>query len=139
MTWKTTFLHKELPASPSSINILKEASPVSLPSEYYELLAFTNGGEWELSEQPYVFIPDAVETVCASITNKEYEEFFPGFIMIGSNGAGEFISLDIRQTEPWPVVAINMTDIDLDGSVMLVTDNFQTFLGLLGIKSQELD
>ena len=139
MNWKNNCLHKLAPATIASLNKLKEATHVSLPTEYYELLSFTNGGEWELAVQPYLFISDSTETVSDAIKSKDYEEFFPGFIMIGSNGAGEFISLDIRQIQPYPVVAIDMTNSDLSETVLIIAESFQSFLKLLGTRSPELD
>ena len=134
MRWKTKVLFNVGPATPDAIKKLKLASPVELPQSYFEFLEFSNSGEWDLELQPYLFVSDSAETVTSSIANREYEEFFPGFIMIGSNGAGEYISFDIRENRPWPVVAIDMTNIDLSESVLPIALDFNSFLDHLGIE-----
>ena len=60
-------------------------------------------------------------------------EFFPGFLVIGSNGGGEYVAFDMRGSEPWPVVSLDMTNIDLTESVQLIAEDFDTFLSLVGI------
>jgi len=137
MRWKTKTLFNSKPATHEAITKLKLASPVDLPESYLEFLEFSNSGEWDLELQPFVFVSDSAETVTSSIANREYEEFFPGFIMIGSNGAGEYISFDTRQDRPWPVVAIDKTNTDLSESVLRISPDFETFLDHLGFEPSE--
>jgi hypothetical protein len=53
-----------------------------------------------LAVQPYLAILDSAEEVAASILRGEHDEFYPGFLMIGSNGGGEYIALDARSPTP---------------------------------------
>lgn len=75
---------------------------------------------------------DSAEEVASAIRDGNLREFFDGFLMIGSDGAGEHIALDIRGMEPWPVVAVDMTNIDLDESVMVIASDFDAFYQLMG-------
>ena len=93
--------HAVAGASDEAINHLRQAVPFRLPESYLLLLRVTNGGEGPLGRQPCYFQLDSAETVADSALNKTHEEFFPGFLMIGSNGAGEFIT---RTSETFRVV-----------------------------------
>jgi hypothetical protein len=54
--------------------------------------------------------------------------------MFGSNGGGDYIGFDLRANEPWPVVAVDMTNIDLTESVQLISVEFNAFLSLVGLR-----
>ena len=58
--------------------------------------------------------------------------------MIGSNGGGEFVAFDARTPGPLAVVAIDMTNIDLDESVLPIASDFNAFIDLIGIETPEL-
>ena len=121
------------PASDASLARLRRSSPVDLPQSYCALLAYSDGGEGPLQVQPLWFQLDPSDVTADAIERRQYNEFFPGFVIIGSNGAGEYIALDIRGTSPWPVVAIDMTNPDLDESVLTVSPCFDGFLELIGL------
>lgn len=126
-------------ASTLAIDHLLSVTPAELPKSYLSLLRLSNGGEGELAVQPYLAILDDAETVAQSIERAEHEEFFPGFVIIGSNGGGEYIALDTRKSPPWPVVALDMVNGDLDETVLPIAPDFDAFIELLGIESPELE
>jgi hypothetical protein len=66
-----------------------------------------------------------------------YREFFPGLFVIGGNGGGEAIALDVRGAEPWPVVYFDMTNIDLQESVQPLAPDFDSFIAIIGLAGDE--
>ena len=119
-------------ADDGAINRLTASSPVELPSEYLLFLRQSNGGEGPLPVQPFYFHACSAGDVALTMEQKRHEEFFPGFIMIGSNGGGEYVAFDIRESAPWPVVAIDMTNINLAESVQEIAPNFSAFSEMIG-------
>ena len=87
-------------ASPEAIARLRATASAILPESYFALLTVTNGGEGPLARQPCYFQLDSAEVVADSIVTGQHEEFFRGFLVIGSNGGGEFVAFDIRTSEP---------------------------------------
>jgi SMI1 / KNR4 family (SUKH-1) len=130
--------HAVAGASESAIEQLCRAVLCPLPASYLALLRTTNGGEGPLARQPYYVLLDSAENVADAAKGKHHEEFFPGFVVIGSNGGGEFIALDARTPGPLAVVAIDMTNIDLDESVLPIASDFDAFINLLGILVRDL-
>jgi hypothetical protein len=57
--------------------------------------------------------------------------------MFGGNGGKEYIAFDLRGSQPWPVVAIDMTNIDISENVMFVARDFQAFLSFVGTVAEE--
>jgi hypothetical protein len=47
------------------------------------------------------------------------------------------IALDARKPGTLPVVAIDMTNIDLDESVLPIASDFVAFIDLIGIEAQD--
>lgn len=45
---------------------------------------------------------------------------------------GEYIALDLRGPKPLPVVAIDISNIDLSESVLSVAADFPSFLAIMG-------
>lgn len=121
-------------ASNDALQSLRAVVGVNLPIEYFELLAYSNGGEGALPISPFNFCLDSAEDATNNKVEKIYEEFFPGFFVFGGSGSGEYIAFDLRASEPWPIVAIDMTNIDLDESVDLIAKDFPTFLALVGVE-----
>ena len=125
-------------ASNEELRALQDGLSIELPASYLALLAQTNGGEGPLAVQPYHFALDEAAYVLGTAQSDRLEEFFPGFLVFGSNGGTAYIALDRRGVPPWPVVAIDMTNIDLQESVLAVAPSFDEFLELVGIESSEL-
>ncbi len=126
-------------ASKAELQALQDGVSVELPESYIALLALSNGGEGPLAVQPYYFALDEADYVLRTAQSGRLEEFFPGFLVFGSNGGGEYIALDAREQSPWPVVALDMTNGDLDDTVLAVAPNFDAFLELVGIESPDLE
>lgn len=126
-------------ASQAELQALQDGLSVELPESYVALLALTNGGEGPLAVQPYHFALDEADYVLRTAQSGRLEEFFPGFLVFGSNGGGEYIALDARGQAPWPVVALDMTNGDLDETVLAIAPDFDTFLDLVGIESPDLE
>lgn len=54
---------------------LREVMPKDLPSTYFQLLAFSNGGEEPLPVPPYNFCNDDGERAAKQIADKAFDEF----------------------------------------------------------------
>ena len=119
-------------ASEAAIASLRTNAGCALPSEYLELLAYSNGGEGPLAASPFNLCLFSAEEATKLKKEGTYDEFFPGFFMFGGSGGGEYIAFDLRAIEPWPVVAIDMTNIDLAESVEFIAKTFNDFLSLVG-------
>jgi hypothetical protein len=118
-------------ARAEALNRLRNAAPIALPESYYEFLAFSDGGEGPLSKQPLYFQLDPVEVALKTFERGLRDVFFPGFVIIGSNGGGEYVAFDARGSAPWPTVSIDMTNTDLEESVWFIAATFDEFLALL--------
>jgi SMI1/KNR4 family protein SUKH-1 len=105
---RMSILDRDWLAAPGASDIAIEehcnASPFRLPPSYLSLLRTTNGGEGPLACQPYHLQLDPAETVVETAASRRHEEFFPGFLVIGSNGGGEFIAFDARTPGPMAIV-----------------------------------
>jgi hypothetical protein len=53
------------------------------------------------------------------------------------NGGGEVIGFDLRGQSPFPIVAVDITNIDLNESILLVAPSFDAFIGLIGLEQQD--
>ncbi len=124
--------HPAPKATEASLARLVAASPIELPSEYLRFLAYSNGGEGPLGLQPYYFQIDSADEAALALEDHRHEEFFPGFVIIGSSGGGEYVGLDVRGSSPWPVVALDMTNSNLDESVLVIASSFAAFIDLVG-------
>lgn len=110
---------------------LADVSGNRLPVDYFDFLRFSNGGEGPLSVQPMWLILDDVDTVAQALRDKAFEEFFPGLIVIGSNGSGEGIAFDFRENAVSKIVYFDLVDIDLDESIQPLAPSFHDLLGLI--------
>ncbi|TWT72753.1 SMI1 / KNR4 family protein [Posidoniimonas polymericola] len=118
-------------ATSESIAELRSEFGDSLPESYCEFLSWSDGGEGSLSVQPYNLCLDSAPDTVRHWRDATYQEFFPGFIVIGSNGAGEYIAFDTRSTAPWPVVALDMTNSNLTESVLPIASTFDELVDLI--------
>lgn len=123
--------HKFDGASEAAINRLTSVAPLPLPESYLALLRFSNGGEGPLPVQPWNFCLDTAEFAATAEQDGAQKEFFPGLFVIGSNGGGEAIALNAA-ADPHSVVMYDMTNCDLDESVVTLAPDFDTFLGMVG-------
>lgn len=122
-------------ATKDAISALRSVSPIGMPARYYDLLAFSNGGEGPLPVQPYYFCLDTAEMAVDAARIGDCKEFFAEFFVFGSNGGGAFIAFDMRADAPWPVVAIDMTNIDLKEGVVPIAPDFERFVAMIGLEA----
>jgi hypothetical protein len=120
-------------ATDAAIEKLWSVAPSSLPQSYFTLLSSSNGGEGDLPVQPWWFALDSAEDAAEAKRSGTFKKFFPGFFVIGSNGAGEAIAFDLRLTGSRPIVAVDMTNIDLDESVLPIAPDFDAFIEMIGL------
>jgi len=120
-------------ASGAAIAGLRAVTPASLPETYFSFLAFSNGGEGPLPVQPLWLSLYSAEDVAAIAEQGTFDEFFPGLFVIGSNGAGEGVAFDLRVSEPYPLVAFDMTNADLAESILPIAPHFGAALELIGL------
>ncbi len=125
-------------ASYDALHALRKHAGVNLPDEYYQLLAYSNGGEGSLPISPFNFCLDTAEYATKNKLDKNYEEFFPGFFVFGTSGGGDYIAFDLRTSEPWPIVSIDMTNIDLAESVDMIAVDFSSFLAQIGMEKTDV-
>ena len=123
-------------ASSDAIAALKSIAPADLPESYYALLSFSNGGEGPLAVQPLWFQLYPAEETARIERDGTFREFFEGLFVIGGNGGGEALAFDLRRGEPYPLVAFDMTNINLTESVQPVASSFDAALELIGQDDQ---
>lgn len=119
-------------ASAEELAALIAAAPVALPESYLQLLRATNGGEGPLPVQPLWLVLYPAKEVAQIQREATFKEFFPGFFVIGGNGGGEAVAFDLRAPSSMPVVAFDMTNIDLTESVRPLAASFDGLLDLMG-------
>ncbi|HET9336653.1 MAG TPA: SMI1/KNR4 family protein [Sphingomicrobium sp.] len=118
-------------ASAEEIEQLKSVAPVELPDSYFQLLAYSNGGEGPLPVDPFNLCLDPIPQVIEGIQTGNFgQNEFAGFIVFGGNGGGEYLAFDTRGNEPWPVVYIDM--VAGPDSAEMVTPTFDAFIELIG-------
>ncbi|HXH78916.1 SMI1/KNR4 family protein [Nocardioides sp.] len=92
-------------SSPDDIHAAELELGVAFPEDYREWLLSVNGIEASFGE---VFLMlYSLEDVVALTRASEPEERLPGYVAIGSDGGGESLALDFRQSQS-PVVMVNM-------------------------------
>lgn len=122
---------KNEPASSEALQALRQAVKAELPSEYFDLLAFSNGGEGPLAIPPWNFCLDSAEQATKYVLLKN---FFEGFFVFGGDGGGELIAFDMRGAKPWPIVSIDAANADLDEGAEVIAENFFAFLVAVGVE-----
>jgi hypothetical protein len=127
--------YRMAPASEEKLAELTRISPIQLPDGYLDLLRFSNGGEGPLPVQPLNLCLYPVEEVIQVETEGTFKEHFPGLFVIGGNGGGEAIALDARDSQPWPVVSFDMTNIEIEKSVLSIASDFNAFADLIGLEA----
>lgn len=74
---------------------------------------------------------DNTASVAHSLREGTFAEFFPGLVVIGSNGAGEAIAFDFRQGVANGIVCFDMTNIDLTESIRHLAASFTELMSLV--------
>lgn len=106
-----------------------------LPAEYLELLANSNGGEGCLDIAPYSFVLDPAEKAAAHHQARTYGKHAPGLFVFGGDGGNRLIAFDMRDSKPWPIVAIDLDHPDPAASMAKVTADFALFLTHIGVQA----
>jgi len=119
-------------ASPAAVNLLRSVAPTDIPSGLIELLHHTDGGEGPLPVQPLWFCLYPAAEIAQIEREGNFKEIFPDLFVIGGNGGGEAIAIDFRESGMSPVIAFDMTNIDLKESIVKIADDFDAFLELIG-------
>lgn len=128
--------HKAQGASSAALAQLRSVAPLELPESYFSLLAFSNGGEGPLAVQPFWLCLYPAEEVAQIEQDGDFREFFDKFFVIGGNGGGEAVAFDLRESAPYPLVAFDMTNIDLSQSVLQIAPSFDDALAFIGRNQQ---
>ncbi len=85
--------------------------------------------------QPCYLCLDASRTVAERIEAKNHgQEDLQGFLIIGSNGGGEYIAFDTRNGAPWPIVMIDM--VAGGDSAEVIAPDFETFYHRIGVEEE---
>lgn len=125
-------------ASPEALSGLRVVSPASLPESYYALLAYSNGGEGPLCVQPLWLSLFPSEEVVRLLLAGTFRDGFPNLLVIGSNGAGEAVAFDLGASEPYPVVAFDMSNGEGAEAIQPMADSFDELLDLIGYDEEAI-
>ncbi|MNB78350.1 hypothetical protein D3C75_250520 [compost metagenome] len=117
-------------ASAGALDTLRAAAPRELPSEYYRLLEYSNGGEGPLPDPLFNFCLDPAETASDFEQIGMFAKTAPGLFVFGGDGGGQLFALNLRVAAPWPIVTFD--GVDPDGSMQTVANSFAEFMALIG-------
>ncbi|MFT3688814.1 SMI1/KNR4 family protein [Paenirhodobacter sp.] len=109
------------------------ASRLALPEDYLSFLRVSNGGQGPLPVEPFWLVLDSADTVIDTLADGTFTQFFPSFLVIGSNGAGEGVAFDFRSGGDAGVVCFDMTNADLAESIRPLAASFTGLLALAGV------
>jgi hypothetical protein len=119
------------PASEAAILALSAACDFALPNEYLTFLRYSNGGEGALCIEPGYFQIRPAEEVAAYNAGYKVEEFLPGYLAIGSNGAGEMLAIRKRDGSPCPVYMVPFCPM-AESDVVEIAFDFEMFAMAIG-------
>jgi hypothetical protein len=119
------------PAKAESIERLVAEIGKDLPSEYFALLRYSNGGEGSLDIDPGWLQLWSLEEVLEHNRGYEIEEAIPGFFGFGSSGGGELLAFDTRNGKPWKVVMIPFIPMSAKEAIVIAND-FEEFIRAIG-------
>jgi hypothetical protein len=127
--------HTKSGASPEELAQLRESAPENLPSRYLDLLTFSKGGEGPLAVNPFHFQLDPATVVADTIRCENHGQAdLKGFLIIGSNGGGEYVAFDTRGRTLWPIVAIDM--VAGGDSAEVIAPDFDAFYDRIGLEAE---
>lgn len=116
------------PISEKEIKDVEIELKVKFPQDYIDFMQKTNGGEGTIGEESYLRlwkIEDLVES------NEDYavNEFAPGLLIIGTDGAGTAFGYDFRDELP-KLVEVSFIGLEIDDP-NYSTDHFFEFIEYL--------
>jgi hypothetical protein len=120
----------ELSAPRAALERLSREAGITLPPNYLDLLAISNGGEGDLAVEPGWVALWPAESVLELNQRYELASFVPGLFGIGSNGGGELIALDARHGVPFPVVCLPFAPLDF-ADALVIAPSFDEFVPLI--------
>ena len=124
------------PADKEAIAALRAAAPIELPVTYLEMLAVTNGGEGDLGIKPGWFAPWPAEDVIRLNAGYQVADNLPKLFGFGSNGGGELIAFDTRDSQPWPIVMVPFVPMEMTEAVLIARD-FDEFSNAIGVPEDD--
>ena len=117
------------PVSETDVAALRRDCPFNLPTEYFELLAITNGGEGELGLSYGWFQLWSARDCVAHNKGYEVAEYHPGFWGFGSSGGG--VMFAFKSGSGSTVFGVPFDSIDPQ-DFRIVAKSFAEFLLALG-------
>lgn len=120
-------------ADEDEIAELRGLVPFELPSEYLELLRFSNGGFGELDAPPLLLALHSIDESVEYNENEFRTQHFPDFWFIGGNGSMEQIAFDLRSDPPYPIVMID--PIAGRESAVQIADSIADFIPKIGLSA----
>lgn len=61
-----------------------------------------------------------------------FRDFFKGLFVIGGNGESEVLAFDLRETEPYSLVAFDISNLNLSESVRPLATSFDAAMDMIG-------
>lgn len=117
------------PASPENVRSLRAQFP-NLPSEYFEFLLRSDGGEGFLGISPGYFRLWASHEVAHFSSEYQVTKYLPAYLAVGSNGGGELFILAVSGS-PTGIFSIDANSLSSE-DVFLVAPNFAAFVSQFG-------
>ncbi|MDX8356797.1 SMI1/KNR4 family protein [Sphingopyxis terrae] len=124
--------HRSPGATAEALKSLRAALPMEMPASYFSLLSFSDGGEGPLAVQPFYLCLDPTAEIIERQSKPPGQSEFETIFIFGGNGGGEYLALDLRQEQPWPVISVDMI-AGLE-SAEIVAKDFESFLDLVGVE-----
>src|SRR5215470_16204689 len=118
----------------TDIALLVFKAKIELPSEYLDLLRFSNGGEGPLTLPPLYFQLYGVQECIDLCLNQEIRDRFPTLVFFGSNGGLESIAFDLRTGPPWRIVMVD--EIAGAESAEEIAPNMEVFIRAIGVEAE---
>ena len=115
------------PASAAEIAQLEGEAKTKLPPGYVAFLLGMNGGEGFVGIT-YLVLWRSMDIVPRN-TAYRVEEFAPGLLLFGSDGAGEAFAFDTRTSDK-PILRVPFIGMEL-ASAQFVANDFDSFLKVL--------
>jgi hypothetical protein len=114
----------------ADINQLRNIGKGQLPEDYLQFLRVTDGADGDLSNDPYYAIIYPCSEVIQIEKEGTFKEYFSELFVFGGTGGGVALAIDQRPNKNQKIVSFDMTNIELDESVLIVADNFTAFSNL---------
>lgn len=93
-------------ANQDVIRAVRAALPAAVPDDYFEFLARSDGGEVGFDEDDPAWF-DCLQRYSSSemmSLRSVFEELWPTFVVIGSDGGTQHLAYVMTAGEPWPLV-----------------------------------